>query len=37
LLKFFIKRTDLKITFNINKLLSKSKKALFLLKKPNPP
>ena len=37
LLKFFVKRTNLKKTFNINNLLSKSKKALFLLKKPNPP
>jgi hypothetical protein len=35
LLIFFIKRTNLKKTFNINNLLSKSKKALFLLKKPN--
>jgi len=35
--KFFVKRTNLKKPFNINNLLSKSKKALFLLKKPNLP
>jgi hypothetical protein len=37
LFKFFVKRTNFKKTFNINRLLSKSKKALFLLKKPNLP
>jgi hypothetical protein len=37
LFKFFVKRTHFKKTFNINNLLSKSKKAIFLLKKPNLP
>jgi hypothetical protein len=37
LIKFFVKRTNLKNTFSINNVLSKYKKAIFLLKKPNFP
>jgi hypothetical protein len=37
LFKFFVKRTNLKNTLNINNLLSKYRKTLFLLKKPNLP
>jgi hypothetical protein len=37
LFKFFVKKTNLKKTVNINNLLRKSKKAIFLLKNPNLP
>ena len=37
LIKFFVKRTNFRKTFSINNLLGKSKKVLFLLKKPSHP